>query len=82
MSTKITNLYGRTAFEEFGRESDQENQPLFRFGRFPGDGDIDAAGAGLDTQPPPPPRSTGYDLDSPATPEGNTKPRSTRPCKI
>ena len=69
MSTKITNLYGRTAFEEFGRESDQENQPLFRFGRFPGEGDIDAAGAGLDTQPPPAARSTGYDLDSPATPE-------------
>ena len=69
MSTKITNLYGRTAFEEFGRESDQENQPLFRFGRFPGDGDIDAVGAGLDTQPAPAARSTGYDLSSPATPE-------------
>ena len=73
MSTKITNLYGRTSFEEFGRESDQENQPLFRFGRFPGGannaGAIADAAFSITPQPAPQARSTGPDLNSPATPE-------------
>ena len=68
MSTKITNLYCITAFEEFGRESDQENQPLFRFGRFPCDVITDVA-LSLSPESPPAARSTGYNPDSPATPE-------------